>query len=144
MKRTGEITLTIIGAVLNLLGILGYSLFTSFSQTDFFMYNILEGYGTPEEMFVVNIMTGVGWFLAILSFLALIAGIIALFFFKGNKRPKPASIILIITSVIILLGTFGMGFFAFICYLIAGIMGLVRKPPLVDPEEAVTDPATDL
>ncbi|MEI3607432.1 DUF4064 domain-containing protein [Pseudogracilibacillus sp. SE30717A] len=144
MKRTGEITLIIIGAVLNLLGIIGFGLFTSFSQTDFFLYNVLDGYGSPEELFVINIMTGIGWFLAILSFFALIAGIIALFFFKGNKKPKPASIILIITSVIVLLGTFGMGFFAFLCYLVAGIMGLVRKPPHVEVEEAVTDPSVDL
>jgi len=135
LKRTGEIILSSVGAFLNLLGVLGFGLFTTFSQTDFFMYSVLEGYGTPEEVFIVNIIAGFGWFWAILSLLAMVAGIVAIFFYKGNKRPKAASIMLLITSVILVFGTFGMAFLAFLCYLIAGIMGLVRKPPQTDEEE---------
>ena len=144
MKRTGEIALTIIGAVFNLIGVGIFSLFTTFSKTDYFMYNFLGAYGTEEDIFFINIMTGIGWFLSIISLLALIAGIVALLFFKGNKKPKAAGIILIITSVILALGTFMMAFLAALCYLIAGIMGLVRKPPQADQDEIITDSAAEL
>mgnify|MGYP001214719941 FL=1 len=144
MKRTGEIALTIIGAVFNLIGVGIFSLFTTFSKTDYFMYNFLGAYGTEEDVFFINIMTGIGWFLSIISLLALIAGIVALLFFKGDKKPKAAGIILIITSVILALGTFMMAFLAALCYLIAGIMGLVRKPPQADQDEIITDSAAEL
>lgn len=144
MKRTGEIALTIIGAVFNLIGVGIFSLFTTFSKTDYFMYNFLGAYGTEEDIFFINIMTGIGWFLSIISLLALIAGIVALLFFKGDKKPKAAGIILIITSVILALGTFMMAFLAALCYLIAGIMGLVRKPPQADQDEIITDSAAEL
>lgn len=143
MKRTGEFTLTIVGIVFNLIGVGGFSLFTTFSKTDYFMYNFLGAYGTDEDIFFINILTGIGWFLSIISLLALVAGIIALVFFKGDKKPKAAGIILIITSVILALGTFMMAFLAALCYLIAGIMGLVRKPPQAEPEEVVTDSVTE-
>ena len=144
MKRTGEIALTIIGAVFNLIGVGIFSLFATFSKTDYFMYNFLGAYGTEEDIFFINIMTGIGWFLSIISLLALIAGIVALLFFKGDKKPKAAGIILIITSVILALGTFMMAFLAALCYLIAGIMGLVRKPPQADQDEIITDSAAEL
>lgn len=144
LKRTGEIALTIIGAVFNLIGVGIFSLFTTFSKTDYFMYNFLGAYGTEEDIFFINIMTGIGWFLSIISLLALIAGIVALLFFKGDKKPKAAGIILIITSVILALGTFMMAFLAALCYLIAGIMGLVRKPPQADQDEIITDSAAEL
>lgn len=144
LKRTGEIALTIIGAVFNLIGVGIFSLFTTFSKTDYFMYNFLGAYGTEEDVFFINIMTGIGWFLSIISLLALIAGIVALLFFKGDKKPKAAGIILIITSVILALGTFMMAFLAALCYLIAGIMGLVRKPPQADQDEIITDSAAEL
>ena len=108
------------------------------------MYNFLGAYGTEEDIFFINIMTGIGWFLSIISLLALIAGIVALLFFKGDKKPKAAGIILIITSVILALGTFMMAFLAALCYLIAGIMGLVRKPPQADQDEIITDSAAEL
>lgn len=148
LKRTGEITLTVIGAFLNLIGIGVFGFITVFSHTDFFRLSFSEGFnegmaedgmeGAIDATVVLNFLSGIGWALSLLSLLGLVAGIIAIIFFKGNKRPKAASIILIITSAIIVLGTIGMGFFAFLCYLIAGIMGLVRKPPHVETEETET------
>ncbi|MBO1001582.1 DUF4064 domain-containing protein [Pseudogracilibacillus auburnensis] len=144
MKRTGEIVMTVIGLILNVLGAIGFLLLASFLNTDYFRLGFEEGFndslaedgleGAFEAGSFLNVIAGFGWFMFFLCLIGVVAGIVALIFFKGNKKPKAAGIILILTSIVILLGTLGTGFFQFILYLIAGIMGLVRKPPLVDED----------
>src|SRR5699024_6815484 len=54
---------------------------------------------------------------------------ISIYFYIGNKKPKAASIMMIITGVVVGLGTALTGFLPALLFLIAGIVGLVRKPP---------------
>lgn len=145
MKRTGEIVLTVIGLILNLFGVIGFMFLTSFMNTDLFRQSFEEGFneGLAEEGMedaleassFLSAIAGFGWFLAILSLVGVVAGIIAIVFFRGNKKPKAASIILLISAVVLLIGTVGLGFLPFVVYLIAGIMGLVRKPPIEEVDE---------
>lgn len=141
MKRTGEIVLTVIGTIFSLLGAIGTAIVTSLVHTDVFREGFEEGYneGAIQEGYtydsgeadtVLNVIAGFGWFSVIICVLGLIAGIIALIFLKGNKKPKAAGIILIIAAVIVLVGTFFTGVLISLLFLIAGIMALVRKPPL--------------
>lgn len=151
MKRTVEIVLTSIGAVFNFLLAGAFVLITMFSHTDFFRFNFAEGFnegmaedgmeGAVDATSVLNFMSGFGWVLSVITILTVVAGILGIIFFKGNKRPKAASIILIVSSVILFFGSLGMGFLPAILYVIAGIMGLVRKLPQVDLEttEVITE-----
>jgi len=149
VKRTGEIILTVIGLIFSVLSVIGSIILASIIKSDFVVENFTEGFneglaeegmeGAMDASSFLNIVAGLGWFLTFISIVGIVIGIIAIIFFKDNKRPKAAGIILIIGSIVILLATFGAGFFTFVVYLIAGIMALVRKPPQseLDVEESV-------
>ncbi|MBM7599667.1 cytochrome bd-type quinol oxidase subunit 2 [Virgibacillus halotolerans] len=134
MKRTGEIVLGVIGAIFYGLGALfGVIMLFLKNQQDF----LREIYEDPEfaDVFdfnsLVNSLAAGGWTLIITSLIALILGIIAIVFIKGNKKPKAAGIIFIVTAVVITIVTFGAAILPGIFFLIAGIMCLVRKPQTV-------------
>lgn len=134
MKRTGEIILTSIGIVFSVFGILA-----GFGWSSLFGSNVikeevlndpsLNSADMSDIMTGFAILEGSGWFIVVIAVISLIVGILGIIFFMGNKKPKAAGIILIIGSVIVLVGSIGTGFFSFITYLIAGIMGVVRKSP---------------
>lgn len=144
MKRTGEITLSIIGAITALFGIIIFSALRKFFLMDEIVGEFVEGFN--EEMISEGLDTidtasfagGISVFfnfVLIIFITALIVGTIAAFLFKNNNKPKAAGIILIIASVIVTLGTIGIGLITGILLFIAGIMGLVRKPKINDPFE---------
>lgn len=135
MKRTGEIVLGIIGAVIyGFFGLIGIGMIM-LQNYDEFSENVYQELvaSNPEVNFpdyetMLETLSFNGTMIAIVSILALIAGIVALVFLKGNKRPKAAGIIFILTGVISALGLLEMALFASVFYIAAGIMCLVRKP----------------
>ncbi|MFD1363411.1 DUF4064 domain-containing protein [Lentibacillus salinarum] len=131
MKRTAEIILSVVG-------ILFYVLLAALGGTMLFLQNneeFLQEIKDQESQIGINdidtliegMNTG-GWLFIVTSILAIILGIVAIFLIKGNKRPKSAGIIYIVVSVLAAIITIGFGIIPGIFYLIAGIMGLVRKP----------------
>lgn len=135
MSRTGEIVLTIIGALLyGLFAATGIFMGWLFNNEELLNDINNEVQSEPQisasdfEAFV-DMLGGGGWILAIVSIISVILGIIAIILVKGNKKPKAAGIILIVTSVIVALVTLGAGIISGIFYLIAGIMCLARKEP---------------
>ncbi|HLR22985.1 MAG TPA: DUF4064 domain-containing protein [Pseudogracilibacillus sp.] len=140
MKRTAELTLTIIGLVLSLASVAFTGFITIFFNTDFSRQNFEEGYNegvmemgesvNPGEAdSVLNIMLTFGWIIIVVFIIAIITSAISIYFYIGNKKPKAASIMMIITGVVVGLGTALTGFLPALLFLIAGIVGLVRKPP---------------
>lgn len=137
MKRTGEIVLSIIGvffyALMAAIGGFMIWLENNRDMVQDFLQKAAEQDPTapPLSMEELNNTLDVagsgGLFLTIVSIIAVILGIISIVLIKGNKKPKAAGIILIVTAVGVALFTFGGGILGGIFYLIAGIMCLVRK-----------------
>ncbi|TFJ91870.1 DUF4064 domain-containing protein [Lentibacillus salicampi] len=140
MSRTGEIVLTVIGAIIYGLSAIGGAfmvwLFNNEAVQNEAMGDInqQEGVGAEDMEAAFGFLQGGGWFLVALSVIGLILGIVCIVFLKGDKKPKAAGIILIVTSVLFAIITFGALIFSGIFYLIAGIMCLARKPPQVITE----------
>ncbi|WP_373895096.1 DUF4064 domain-containing protein [Virgibacillus natechei] len=137
MKRTGEIVLGIIGAVVyGFFGLIGGAMIWLQNNEALLQQSLEEGsqqqgseISTEEFNEFIELMGSSGTMMLVFSIIAIILGIIAMVFLKGNKRPKTAGIIFLVAAVI--------GFFVFgiifgimvgIFYIIAGIMCLVRKP----------------
>ncbi|UJL47010.1 DUF4064 domain-containing protein [Virgibacillus sp. NKC19-16] len=135
MKRTGEVILGIIGALIyGFFGLIGGSMIW-LQNNEALLQQALEeapqGGEIPVEDFneFMEVMGSSGMVMLISSIVAIILGIIAMIFLRGNKRPKAAGIIFIATPVIgIFVFGFVFGIMSGIFYLIAGIMCLVRKP----------------
>ncbi|WP_163528211.1 DUF4064 domain-containing protein [Halobacillus ihumii] len=147
MKRIVETVFVVIGLLI-------YGITTALS---FVFLNIQDNEGWRAEMqsmldsdpnleqaqlSVDQIMEGVAsvtWLIIISALVAIILGILAIVFLKGNKKPKPAGIILIITAVVTTVGTIGFGLFGGLAFLIAGIVALARKEkkPLEEESSSV-------
>ncbi|UOQ49177.1 DUF4064 domain-containing protein [Gracilibacillus caseinilyticus] len=135
MKRTVEVVLAIIGAIVYLFGVLFGAIFRMMEGQEGWMQEMLaenpnfnQGDIANIEMQLSNGIGTMGTVLIVGSLISIIAGIVAMFFFRGNSKPKAASIILLVVGAGTTLITFGGAIFAGIFYVIAGIMGLVRKP----------------
>src|SRR5699024_2022845 len=81
-----------------------------------------EGIGPEEMELAFNFLSSAGTYLVVVAIISLVVGIIATILLIGDKKPKAAGILLIISSIIVLLASLFLGFFAFLFYLIAGIM----------------------
>ncbi|SDR02550.1 DUF4064 domain-containing protein [Virgibacillus salinus] len=133
MNRTGEIVLTIVGALIYMLfagvGIFAAWLFNNEQVLNEASDEMMQqpGMGTGDMQAMLEVLQGGGLVLAIVSIIALVLGIISIILVKGDKKPKAAGIILIVTSVLAAIITVGAGIFSGIFYLIAGIMCLARK-----------------
>lgn len=133
IKRTGEIVLVIIGMLIYAFFALIGGFMMWLGNNSQIVEDIPPEAQSPElsqEQLMTMIETAGagGMMILITALVAIVAGILALVFMKGNKKPKAAGIILIVISVI---GVFTMviaGIFSGLFYLIAGIMLLVRKP----------------
>ncbi|WP_101846777.1 DUF4064 domain-containing protein [Halobacillus sp. Marseille-P3879] len=136
MKRTIEIVFTVIGAVFFGLAAAIGAFFVNMGdnpQARAEIESILsqDPDVDTDQISVDQIMDGMAagaWTVLIAAILAIVLGILCIVFLKGNKKPKAAGIILIITAVLMTFGTFGVGLFGGIAYLIGGIVALVRKP----------------
>ncbi|MCP3031791.1 DUF4064 domain-containing protein [Halobacillus sp. A1] len=142
MKRTVEIVFTIIGAVFYGIAIGIGALFVNLNpQMRAELESILaqDPNVDPDQISVDQLINGVAtgaWIVIAAAILAIVLGILSIVFLKGNKKPKAAGIILIVSGVLLTFGTFGIGLFGGVAYLVAGIVALVRKPkqPVVEQE----------
>ncbi|WP_018932051.1 DUF4064 domain-containing protein [Gracilibacillus lacisalsi] len=134
MKRTVEVVLSIIGAFVYGLGALFGGLFRMLDGDNELVREMLQEDPTVTQSDIDDMMPfldmigSIGTVMIVGAIISIVAGIVAMFFFKGNSRPKTASIILLVVGGVTTIITFGGAIFAGIFYIIAGIMGLVRKP----------------
>lgn len=140
MKRTGEIVLGVLGALFYLFiafigGLIVWVQNNKDQVQEFFNQAAAEAPNAAMSEADLNnlfdAMGNSGMILLIMSIIAVILGIVAMVFIKGNKKPKAAGIIFIVTAVIFAFVSFGAGIIGGILYIIAGIMCLVRKPKTI-------------
>ncbi|MFC7062872.1 DUF4064 domain-containing protein [Halobacillus seohaensis] len=144
MKRTLEIVLSVIGAVIYGLALGIGAVFVNFKdnpEARAELESILnqDPNVDPSQISVDQIMNGMAagaWTVVVAALIAIAIGILSIVFLKGNKRPKAAGIILIVGGVLTTFGTFGLGLFGGIAYLIGGIVALVRRPKQPTAEES--------
>ncbi|SDC19090.1 Protein of unknown function [Pelagirhabdus alkalitolerans] len=79
------------------------------------------------EEFVDSLFTN-GVMVIVIGVIAVLAGGFGIFLFKGNKQPKPAAILLLMTGGLVGFLQFGIAIFGSVFYVISGLMGLLRKP----------------
>lgn len=137
MSRTAEIVVSIIGIVFFglMLGFSGFIFGYKDNQEfkDAFQ-NELEAQQTAgvdnqiDVNLIMDFFQSATTYLMIVSIVAIVLGILAIVLLKGNKKPKAAGIILIITSILVGILTIGMSLLPSLLYLVAGVMALVRKP----------------
>ncbi|KHE67035.1 DUF4064 domain-containing protein [Halobacillus sp. BBL2006] len=136
MKRTAEIIFTVIGILLYAIPVVLGGMLLNVKDDPQFRAEIEKGIqSAPNADQVGNInmdqmIDFLGTFTIVIlvaAILAIALGILSIVFLKGNKKPKAAGIILIITAIVMTFGTVGLGLFAGVAYLIAGIIALVRK-----------------
>lgn len=125
IKRTGEIVLVIIGMLIYAFFALIGGFMMWLGNNSQIVEDIPPEAQSPElsqEQLMTMIETAGagGMMILITALVAIVAGILALVFMKGNKKPKAAGIILIVISVI---GVFTMviaGIFSGLFYLKIG------------------------
>ncbi len=129
LKRTGEITLSIIAGALNLLVMLGgFRILNVDSRT---LRVQLMASGTNQNITsqdinqVIQVFHLFGVLLVVLSVISIILAVVALIFLFRRSLPILSGCLLIVAGVLSL-----PAFFPGVLYLIAGIMNLVRKPPV--------------
>src|SRR5699024_10485034 len=95
IKRTAEIVLTSIGAILYAISAAGGALLIWLQNNQDLVQEAVEeaeAQGAEISMAELNdVLQGIGgsgWMLAIFSVIAIIVGIVAIVFLKGNKKPK--------------------------------------------------------
>src|SRR5690625_2711211 len=96
-------------------------------QTEIMNDPSLNDLNQQELDLALDVVGSMGTAVIVVCVISIIAGIIAMFLFKGDNKPKVAGIILLIVGVITTIISFGAAIFASVFYIIAGIMGLVRK-----------------
>lgn len=138
MKRTAEITLTIIGVVINALVGGSVLLIASIFKNEAFQEQVKNelaktdpSLNTADPSMVLDAIGNGSWWVIIASLIGLVLGIIAAVYLKGNKNPKLAGILLIIAAVVSVLLSVGVDWLSGILFLIAGILSLARKPKKV-------------
>lgn len=145
MKRTVEIVLTVIGMLLFIIPIFAGFTFQMVKDNPQIRQQVENAVREAENsqnieampMDVNQLFNVLGTFtmvILIAGILAIGLGILAIVFLKGNKKPKAAGIILIISAIVMTFATFALGLFGGAAYLVAGIVALVRKStkPLED------------
>lgn len=135
MKRTAEIVIGIIGVVVyGFTAIMGGAMLwmRGNEATVKSIYDdVLEknpGLEIPDYQTFLDSMGAGATILIVVSVVAMLCGIIAMIFLKGNKRPKAAGILFIASAAIVVILPLGISSFSSVFYLTAGIMSLVRKP----------------
>ncbi|MBB2478995.1 DUF4064 domain-containing protein [Bacillus sp. APMAM] len=134
MKRTAEITLTIIGVIINALVGGSVLLIASLFKNETFQEQVKNELANDQKLNTVDpseVLNAIGngsWWVVIASLIGLVLGIIAAFCLKGNNKPKLAGILLIIAAVVSVLLSVGVDWLPGILFLVAGILSLARKP----------------
>ncbi|WP_067837709.1 DUF4064 domain-containing protein [Amphibacillus sediminis] len=142
IKRKIEIILITLGAIIfAFFCVLGISMMAVKNDESAVsnLYNEMKLEFAVEEMpeyaeFLETISRGAILMIAI-AVIAIVAGVLSAIMLKGNKRPKPAGIVLLALGLIIGFLQFGISLFGGMLYAIAGAMALFRKPK---PQEIVS------
>lgn len=133
MKRTAEKTLAIIGLILSILGILvsgALVMFFKYIESDP-AFELVDPSMTAEEVEVLEMFTslfgGSMWLIIIGLIIGAVLTIIGLVNIWNNKNPKLAGILFLIAGLL-------AGFISLpsILLYIAGVLCLVKKPPVMD------------
>ncbi|WP_108670268.1 DUF4064 domain-containing protein [Peribacillus acanthi] len=134
MKRTAEKVMSIIGIVINLF-MIGMAVLVNIGLSDASIRNSIEQEITRDPALadagvdanmIMDLLGGIGWGFVIVVLISTVLSIIALAVMK--RKNKLAGILLIISTLIVGIGTILLGWLPAILFLIAGIMCLVRKP----------------
>ncbi|WP_112179630.1 DUF4064 domain-containing protein [Paraliobacillus zengyii] len=135
MKRTAEVVIGIIGALAyGFLAVIGGIIVWLQSNEDVArgFYDDMMAQSPelelPDYQVFLDSFGTTGIILLIGSILAIAVGVVAMVLLRGNKKPKVAGIMFIVTAVLVAVISLGTGVIAGAFYLIAGIMCLVRKP----------------
>ncbi|WP_026685071.1 DUF4064 domain-containing protein [Heyndrickxia coagulans] len=133
MKRTAEIILSVIGAVLNGLATILVIFFTIAMKSQSIIDQMKSDASIREADFqtVLHTIQALGWGIAVVLIIGTVIGIVAAVQLRNNKRPKLSGILLIIGALLVFFFTVGFGVLPALLYLIAGILSLVRKPPII-------------
>lgn len=137
MKRTAEITLTVIGVIIY--AIVGgcVALLAALFNNESFQEQLKNGLAnnpetdTVDPSMILDTLGNGSWWVVIAALIGLVLGIIAAVSLKGNKNPKLAGILLIIAAVVSVLLSVGVNWLPGILFLVAGILSLARKPKKV-------------
>lgn len=131
MKRTGEIVFTVIGILLFGILIFGSATYLSADSGEIqqLFEEVLQDEGTNEVSVedLSQTFESAATTMLIVSIVSVILGLISIFLLVGNKKPKIAGVILLITAIGGTFLTMFFGIFGGVVYLVAGIMALVRK-----------------
>lgn len=141
VNRIGEIILVIFGILVSIVGLFVRPIYGAIFKNPEILSDIEndlanEGFGVQEITESIAVLDYLSTYLTVVAGISIVIGIIAIFLLIGDKKAKAAGILLIVGAVLILVSSIGAGFFAFVFYLIAGIIALVRK---AKPEE-IEDP----
>ncbi|BFH64198.1 DUF4064 domain-containing protein [Paenibacillus azoreducens] len=127
MKRTGEIILSIIGAVTSLI-MVGTGIFFLYSKDNQTYLDYLHAnWNDTQVAATLEQMNQAGTLWVLPGIAGIVLSILAIFLLKGNANPKIVGWMLILGSVVLcIISVFG--FFPLVFFVIAGIMALVRNP----------------
>ena len=140
VNRTIEIILVIFGLLASVLGIFSHFIYSAIFENPEILdavqeEMVQEGFSFADINQSISLISSLSTYLTFIAIVSVIVGIIAIILLMGDKKPKAAGILLIIASVIVLVASVGTGFFAFVFYLIAGIVAVVRKAKPEDIED---------
>ncbi len=135
MKRTAEFVLGIIGVVTSgLFSLLGV-LFSAGANMPEFQEAVEQELqndptlsGEDNLGLMVDTFNSLGTYIITISIISAIIGIVGVILIRGNKKPVIAGILFILASLLIGIGSIGLGFIPGILFLIAGILCFARKP----------------
>lgn len=141
MKRTGEIILTSIGVGLNAIASLIIGLIMFLSRSGNFMEEFKEIFleqaastgvdvSAADADMVLDLIGSIGWFAFALFVIFTILGGVAIYFYVGNKKSLAASLIVLITGAVIMFAATFIGVIPGLLYIIAGVVGLIRRDPI--------------
>jgi len=127
MKRTGEIALSIIGALSSLTMIVTGLVFLYRKDSEAYLDYLYANWSDGEVAALLDQMNQAGTMWVLPGAIGTVLGIVAVILLKSNRSPKFAGWILMVVSVIAcMISVFG--FIPAIFFIIAGMMALVRKP----------------
>ena len=145
MKRVVEAIFTLIGILMyGLLTIVSIAIFSNFKENPE-SKNLIQEFLTDENIKEVNadqvlsLLSNGTIFILVISVLCIVFGILSLFTLKGDRDPKLAGKILILTSILGTILTLFTGILGGLPYLIAGIIALVRKSKLRDDNNLIEE-----
>ncbi|GIN93666.1 membrane protein [Siminovitchia terrae] len=126
MKRTGEIVLSIIGALSSLIMVIAGLVFLYRKDSETYLEYLHANWSESEVATLLEQMSQAGTMWVLPGIIGIAVGIVAIIMLKGNSSPKLAGWILILASVVVCIVSV-FGFIPAIFFIIAGIMALARK-----------------